>query len=69
MQHSREHSVIAYVFFNTYQALLVQSSVYRSALFSVALCCEESQTENWAMQLIYTTVGCNVLSVMIVTVA
>jgi hypothetical protein len=69
MQHSREHSTIAYVFCSTYQALLVQSSVYRSALFSVALCCEESQAKNWAMQLIYTKVGCSVLSVMNVTVA
>jgi len=64
MQHSREHLTISYVFCNTYQALLVQSIVYRSALFSVAICCEESQTKNWAMQLIYTKVGCNVLSVL-----
>jgi hypothetical protein len=63
MQPVREYSTIAYGFCSTYQALLIQS-VYRCALFSVALCFEESETKNWDMQLIYTKVGCSVLSVM-----
>jgi len=69
MQHLREHSTIAYGFCNTYDALLIQRSLYRCPLFSVALCCEESQTKNWDMQLIYTKVGCSVLSVMSFTAA
>jgi hypothetical protein len=68
MQHLREHSTIAYGFCNTYQALLIQRSVYRCALFSVALCCEENQTKNWDKQLMYTKVGCSVLSVICVAV-
>ena len=69
MQHLREHSPIANGFCNTYQALLIQRNVYRCALFSVAQCCEESQTKNWEMQLIYTKVGCSLLSVKSLTVA